>query len=62
MKKLVFKKIPLNKRTISSLDANQIGGGKVITTTCVSCDFVGSDDPTDPNAVCLDEPKKEEKN
>lgn len=59
MKKKAFKKIQLNKRTISSFDAHQIGGGIAISITCVSCDFAGSDDPTDPDAVCLDEPKKE---
>lgn len=59
MKKQNLKKIQLNKRIISTLDANQIGGGRILTITCVSCDFVGSDDPTDPNNVCLDEPKKD---
>ncbi|MEM6718219.1 MAG: hypothetical protein AAF611_02790 [Bacteroidota bacterium] len=57
MKKREFKKMQLNKGTISSFEADKIGGGIAISITCVSCDFV-SNDPTDPNMVCLDEPKK----
>ncbi|MEM6718221.1 MAG: hypothetical protein AAF611_02800 [Bacteroidota bacterium] len=58
MKKREFKKMQLNKKTISSFDADKIGGGIAISITCVSCHFIGTGDPTDPNNVCLDEPKK----
>jgi len=44
----------LNKKTISLLDAERVRGQKGVLQTLISC-LVASDDPFDPNAICLDD-------
>lgn len=54
MKKRSLRKIELNKRTISLLDADRVRGQKGVLQTLISC-IVASDDPNDPKAICLDD-------